>query len=173
LVNNSNRNIILVGLSGSGKSEIGKRIGAITGKVVYDLDSMIESDQRMAVDDIIRTSGVDCFRRMEYSMLKKMLQVNDSVIVSGGGTVTCEASYQILKKMGTVIWLKAEIQTLVQRLSTSYSRPLLVSNPKDELVRQSITRSHLYEEADVIIDTTNLTIEKTVDEILSITKWSW
>jgi shikimate kinase len=156
LVNNSNRNIILVGLSGSGKSEIGKRIGAITGKVVYDLDSMIESDQRMA-----------------YSMLKKMLQVNDSVIVSGGGTVTCEASYQILKKMGTVIWLKAEIQTLVQRLSTSYSRPLLVSNPKDELVRQSITRSRLYEEADVIIDTTNLTIEKTVDEILSITKWSW
>lgn len=156
-------NIILIGFMGSGKSSLGRYLAG-KGYRLIDTDGYIEDKLGRAVSDIFGVEGEEYFRELETKTLRELLAdgVQDCVIAAGGGLPIREVNRGLLRRLGTVVYLRAKPATLEFRLSGDKSRPLLKGGALRERIDGLMKeRKDLYEDAaDIIIDTDGFTFEE-------------
>lgn len=147
--------VILVGYMGCGKSTVGKRLSFRLKKAFLDTDKQIELKQKCTINEIFDKQGEQYFRNLETEYLKSLLQEKSEYIIAvGGGLPLREENRELLKQLGTVIYLKAEPETIYQRLKNDTTRPLLRSdNPREKIQNMIETRHPVYMScADEIIE---------------------
>jgi len=158
----------------SGKSTIGPILANVLGVDFFDLDKVIESDENRTIVEIFESKGEEYFRKIEYEKLKQLCELKRAVIALGGGTLTQEANYDLLKSTGTIIYLKVSPANLYKRLKNKTDRPLirdLVLGEKSEVdflekIEELLEKRRMYyEKADLVIETDLQPIGKTVDKI--------
>lgn len=161
-------NVILVGYMGCGKSTVGVRLSYRLKIPFLDTDKEIEKTHNCVISEAFATLGEETFRGWETECLEKLCKNNGAYVIStGGGMVLREENRQLLKKLGTVIYLRAKPETIVERLKGDTTRPLLqTENPVQRIQEMLQKRSPIYEQAaDVILDVDDKSFEEILDEI--------
>ena len=124
---------VLIGMPGSGKSEIGRRAADRLEKPFIDLDKEIALKTGRSPGDIISEEGEPAFRKIETEMLLTY-EGNDILLSTGGGIVTIPENQKLLQKIGKIIWIRRDIETIANAVSYSNDRPLLKNRTSlDEL----------------------------------------
>lgn len=163
------KNIILIGFMGSGKSTVGKYIAQNNNMKQIDTDWYIEKSQKRKISEIFDTDGEEAFRQMETECIQELLDMHEEIYVVsvGGGLPMREENRQLLHKLGIIVYLKAEISTLENRLSGDKKRPLLQGgNLHDKIASLMEQRESVYEEmADIIVQTDNKSFCEIENEI--------
>jgi shikimate kinase len=148
-------NIFLVGPMGAGKTTIGRHLATLLHRRFVDVDHEIEKRTGVTIPVIFEIEGEAGFRRRESTLVDELSRDEGIVLATGGGAVLMEENRRVLKERGTVVYLQADIETLVERTRRDRNRPLLqTEDPRgkiEELLRQ---REPIYREvADVVVDT--------------------
>lgn len=170
-MNSRGNNIVLIGFMGSGKTSVGLKLSYGLRIPVEDTDKLIEKKQGRTIAEIFESDGEEYFRRMETALLEELGQRDYERILSvGGGTPVRRENRALLKRCGTVIYLRARAETIYERLKGDTTRPLLQCENPQERIRELLNaRSSAYEEcADVIVDVEDATVEQLVDRIVRI-----
>ena len=143
---------MLVGLMGAGKSSVGKRLSEELKLPFVDSDDEIELAAGMTVSEIFSEFGEAYFRAGEERVIKRLLSDCPQVIATGGGAFMSRKIRSIIKCKGVSVWLKADFETLWERVQGKRTRPLLeVDNPKHTLRQLMTERTPIYEKADIIL----------------------
>ena len=144
--------IVIIGHMGSGKSTIGKILARNLNWNYFDSDKEIERRQKNSIKNIFQTHGENFFRKEEEVVIKNLINITYSVISLGGGSITIKNIRKILKKKAISIFLKVDIDVLIERLSNTKKRPLLINTDiKNKIVSLDAERSKFYNKADIII----------------------
>jgi shikimate kinase len=147
-------NLFLVGLPGSGKSTLGRQLARRLGKRFVDCDTELESRLGVTIPVIFEIEGEASFRDREAALLAELVQQTGVVLATGGGAVLRPENREHLKQNGTVVYLHAQPEMLVERTRRSRHRPLL--NTPDQLGRLRelfAKRDTLYREtADTVLE---------------------
>ena len=154
---------VLLGFMGAGKSTIAR--GLDTNYL--DMDALIEKHLGMSIADFFAEKGEAAFRQVESEVLADLLQ-RDQVVSTGGGVVISQRNRDLLKTNSDNIYLKADFETLYQRISADEDnqRPLFLNNSKEELAAIFQERQVWYEEvASRILDVTKLSPEEIIEEL--------
>ena len=164
----SKPNIFLVGPMGAGKTSIGRQLAEALGMDFFDSDHEIEARSGATIPWIFDVEGEDGFRKREQTMIDELSQRQNIVLATGGGAVLSEANRNYLKTRGTVIYLSASIDLLLERTQRDRNRPLLqTENPRARLEELMQIREPLYREvADIVLETDNSSIRHTVNRII-------
>ena len=165
-----NKNIILVGLMGSGKTTIGKQLSKSMKREFLDTDHAIEEKTGVDVSTIFELEGEEGFRSREHNFLKDLKDSQKLVIATGGGIVINIENRDLLKKLGCVVYLRSNIKNLVSRLKDDKTRPLIQSVNLSQKINDLFKeRDPLYSAvADYIIETNNKKINDIKKEILEL-----
>lgn len=170
-MNDRGKNIVLIGFMGSGKTSVGLKLSYRLRMPVEDTDKLIEKRQGVTVSEIFANEGEEAFRRMETALLEELSQRPYERILSvGGGTPVREENRILLKKCGTVIYLRAKAETIYGRLKGDTTRPLLqCENPLERIRELLAARNDAYEmSADVVVDVDGLSIEEILERIVGV-----
>ena len=159
--------ITLTGFMGSGKTTVGKVLADFLGCPFMDLDDLIVKKAGKSIPEIFAQDGEPAFRQLEARLLRQTVEKyteNTVVLALGGAAVTAPASAALLREKTVCIYLRATLDTLLQRLQgETAGRPLA----DDSLAERLASREPIYEEtAHVIIDTDGLTPDEVADEII-------
>jgi shikimate kinase len=120
-------NLILMGLRGTGKTSIGRRLALALQRPFCDTDELIEQRLGEPIAQYVSRRGWEAFREIEHQVVCQVARLVDAVISTGGGALTYERNVAVLKARGVLILLAAEPLTLVRRLERSYARPPLTA----------------------------------------------
>jgi shikimate kinase/3-dehydroquinate synthase len=159
--------IWLIGSTGVGKSTIGRKLAALTGRDFIDLDDLIEREAGRSIAEIFATSGESLFRALEGAAVARLgNQRPNAVIATGGGTPTVADALSRIRHSGLSIWLRAEVDEILPRLDLQ-KRPLLANapDPRAKLAELIAARSPFYARADLTIDRRGRDGEKVAVEI--------
>lgn len=161
------RNVVLIGFMGAGKTAVGKSLAQHLSSSFIDTDHLIEKRTGKQIKEIFAEQGEEAFRKLETETVKEVSEKEDQVIAVGGGAVLREENVQALKKNGVLVYLKADLAILFERTKGTQKRPLLeVPSPKEEIERLLSIREGVYQEvADIIIDTSALSVPEVVSEV--------
>ena len=162
------KRIVLMGFMGAGKTTIGKALAERLSWDFIDTDAEIEKEQGRKISEIFETEGEQAFRDMETRLLKKLEKSEEQFVLSiGGGMPVREENRELLRKIGTVVYLKATKEELVRRLSGDTNRPLLQGGAMEEKVAALMAaREHIYlETAHREVVTDGKSVEELVKEI--------
>lgn len=154
---------VLLGFMGAGKSTIARGLDPN----YLDMDALIEKRLGMSIAEFFAEKGEEAFRQIESEILADLLQ-RDQVVSTGGGVVISQRNRDLLKTNSDNIYLKADFETLYQRISTDKDnqRPLFLNNSKEELVAIFQERQAWYEEvASRVLDVTKLSPEEIIEEL--------
>ena len=164
---NKTNKIFLVGPMGAGKTTIGKQLAETLSMEFMDSDHEIESRTGVTIPHIFDVEGEEGFRRREEAMIDELTQKQNLVLATGGGAVIREINRQHLENRGTVIYLHASIDQLLERTSRDKNRPLLqTENPRAKLEELMAVREPLYRQiADIVIDTEQQPVTRVVKRI--------
>lgn len=158
------KNVILVGMPGSGKTTVKNIYKKIYGKNVFDTDELIEREYG-DVSGIFLRYGEEYFRDAETEAVKKVCKERGAFIATGGGIVLREENVRLLKESGRIVYLRTSPSTLYGRLEGDTSRPLLKDG--DGLRRLYEERTPIYERiADIIVDTDGLDPDAVLEKIM-------
>ncbi len=147
------RNIFLIGMMGSGKSQAGPVLAKMINYAFVDTDDVIEKASKQSISSIFEKDGEKVFRDVENKVLKEISQHHSLVIATGGGLVTLPENWGILHQ-GIVIWLDLDLKRSIQRLeSDKKKRPLLTGDDFGENFSQIYeSRKPIYSESDLRIE---------------------
>ncbi|MCK4939552.1 MAG: shikimate kinase [Rhodospirillaceae bacterium] len=160
------RTIVLVGLMGAGKSSIGRRLAKHLGIRFIDADDEIEKAAGLSIDDIFEIYGEDEFRSGERRVILRILDEGPCVLATGGGAFMDTNVRDIIKKNAVSVWLKVDLDTLLERTSRRGGRPLLkTGDPAKVLGKLMDERYPVYATADITIESGNDTLDKMVSKI--------
>lgn len=167
-------NIILIGYMGSGKTTVGKRLAEVCSvpkKYIFvDTDELIVQQQQRSINEIFATDGELAFREMETELLKQLIteKSKNMILSTGGGMPVKEENRSLLSVLGTVIYLKANPQTIYTRIKDDTTRPLLqCENPMTKITEMITQRNPIYEaSASMIVDTDKVSHSEVVNEII-------
>lgn len=161
-------NIIITGMRGAGKTKLGKMIAEKLNRNFIDMDKVVEKEAGQKISEMVEKHGWPYFRNLEKKMAKKVGELNNYVISTGGGTMMFEENVKALKKNGIVVLLKTTVEKIKDRINHKKNRPSLTE--KDfisELQEVWKQRKEKYEKvADIIIDVTSDDLEKKRDRII-------
>ena len=161
-------NVILIGYMGCGKSTVGKRLSYRLKMPYVDTDRLIEKKQGTTIREIFAKYGEPVFRDMETECVKSLFDFKqDYVIAVGGGLPMREENRALMKKLGTVVYLRAKPEAIYDRLKDDTTRPLLQGEDPQGKIRTMIAqRGPVYEEAAVhIVDVDGKNFDEIIDEI--------
>lgn len=148
-----NRTIVLVGLMGAGKTSVGKRLANLLQVPFVDSDHEIEAAANMPISEIFARYGEQSFRDGEQKVISRLVNGPPCVLATGGGAFVSQANRAIIEDHAVSVWLRAEVDTLYERVKNKPGRPLLqTADPKAVLQRLSTERAPAYAQADVIVD---------------------
>ena len=148
------RTITLIGMMGSGKSLVGRQLATTLDLPFVDSDQVVEEIAGISIADIFDLAGEAKFREMEQRAISETIESGIRVLSVGGGAVCHPDTAALLKERSTLVWLKASPETLLSRIGSTASRPLLHGNdPLAALKHLTEARADDYAIADVIITT--------------------
>lgn len=165
------RSIALIGLRGSGKTTVGRILGARLGAEAVDVDEIIEQESGQSIAEIFAQEGEAGFRQREREAIARTVAAPPAVISVGGGAILDKSNATALAQVATIVWLTAPSRVLWERLAkdpaTPSSRPPLTDRDGmaelEELARE---RSPIYQRvADLVIDTTELSPKQVAEAI--------
>ena len=147
------RNIFLIGMMGSGKSQTGPVLAKMINYAFVDTDDVIEKASKQSISSIFEKDGEKVFRDVEKKVLKEISQHHSLVIATGGGLVTLPENWGILHQ-GIVIWLDLDLRRSIKRLESDQKRrPLLLEDNLAENFSQIYeSRKPIYSESDLRIE---------------------
>ena len=163
------KNIVLIGFMGSGKSTVGKVLAKQLAYLFLDTDREIEEKEHKTINKIFEEEGEHYFRKCETELLKNLEISSENCIIStGGGMPLMEQNGEILSKLGFVVYLSVQKDTVIKRLKYDMTRPLLAGDHAEEKVAKLLEfRKPIYEyTAHMVIETDQKTIEEIVEEII-------
>ena len=163
------RNLVLTGFMGSGKTSVGLKLSYRLRMTVEDTDRLIERREGRCISEIFAEQGEEYFRKLETALLTELTEQKFLRIYSvGGGTPVREENRRLLKRLGTVIYLRVRPETVYERLRGDTTRPLLqCDNPLEKIRELLESRREAYEDcADLIIDVDELEIEDILNKIV-------
>jgi shikimate kinase len=164
-----NKIILLVGLIGSGKTSVGKRLAKRLALPFIDGDQEIEKASGLSVIDVFKCFGAEEYRAGEARIMKRLLTGAPCVLASGGGAFIAEQTRSLAKEKALTIWLKADIEVLYNRTAGRTRRPFLQcsdSKIKNKLQSYIDNEYPYYNQADIIVETKNEAVENTVKRVL-------
>jgi XRE family transcriptional regulator, aerobic/anaerobic benzoate catabolism transcriptional regulator len=162
--------IALVGLRGAGKTTIGKKLASRLRRQFVELDELIEKVAGLTLQNIFEVHGEEYYRRLEYDVLVDFLSQKRSVVLAtGGGLVSREETYTLLRQHCITFWLRAQPEDHWNRVVKQDPRPVTnYPNAFSQLQMLLQRREPLYGQADFIIDTSTLGVSKSVQRIESL-----
>ena len=162
-----NKNIVLVGMMGSGKTTVGSLIAQKIHASYIDIDSLIEKEAGKSINQIFETYGEELFRKLETKTIKKYSAYHNQVVSTGGGAVTNPVNIRELQKNSVLFYLKAKPKELFERIKEMQNRPLLKQpHPLGTLEKLLKEREKFYLMADYTINTENRQAVEIIDEII-------
>src|SRR5207245_2182803 len=123
----SHARIALIGMMGSGKSTVGRRLASELGWAFIDTDAEIVRTQGRSIADIFRDDGEEAFRNLETAALRQALTPDEVVIATGGGVVLRPENRDLLARTCWVVWLRATEEEYIRRVAGNARRPLLAA----------------------------------------------
>jgi shikimate kinase len=147
--------VVLVGLPGAGKSTTGRRLAKILAVPFADTDSLIEAREQKSIGELFAGAGEERFRTVEAEVIAAALEAFEGVLSLGGGALTSAATRALLAAGDVpVVYLRATLDQLSQRVGDGRTRPLLSGNPEARLAVLAAERAATYDEvATIIVDT--------------------
>ncbi|PPC84936.1 MAG: 3-dehydroquinate synthase [Hyphomicrobium sp.] len=163
-----NKPIVLVGLMGSGKSSVGKRLAARLGLPFVDADEEIEKAAAKTINEIFADHGEDHFRAGERKVIARLLTNGAQVLATGGGAYMNPETRQRISDTAISIWLRADLPVLMRRVLKRDTRPLLRNGNPEVTMRNLIeTRYPVYAQADLTVESRDEPHDIIVTEILT------
>jgi len=155
---------------GAGKTTVGRLVAARLGWAYLDSDAMVEQATGSTVAELFAAGGEVAFRAEESDALERAVADDGPSVVSvAGGAVLDPANRALLRRAGTVVWLRASVPTLVARVGDGRGRPLLAGDAAGELARLEALRRPLYAEvATAVVDVDGLTPEQVAEQVLHV-----
>lgn len=161
------RSIVLVGMMGAGKTTIGRRIAARLDIPFTDADTEIEAAAGQSISDIFAEHGEEVFRAGERRVIARLLGNGPQVLATGGGAFTDAETRGKIAETGISVWLRADFDTLYQRVRRRGHRPLLQADNPEQVLRELMDKRYpIYAEADLTVTTRNVPHEVVVGEII-------
>lgn len=164
------QNIILIGAMGVGKSTVGKRLAKKLNLEFYDSDQEIVKKTGVDIATIFEYEGEKGFREREENILKELCKLKPIVLATGGGSILSIDTQKLLTSSGIVFYLKASIESILNRSKNETSRPLLNTANKRETINNILKqRTPLYKSvAHHTINTDRHTVNWSADQIIKV-----
>jgi len=168
-VNQLSRSIVLIGMMGAGKSSVGRCLHRRTRLALHDTDEIVTSKFGMSIPEVFAEHGERKFREAETEALRRVRTEGQTIIITGGGIVLRKENLAILKRLGVIVWLDGDEETLFARAFRKRNRPLLqTKNPRKAFSQILASRRSLYANiANIRVDTSVLTDEEVAVAILA------
>lgn len=169
-MNNTERNIYLVGPMGSGKTSIGQRLARLLDLEFLDCDHELEAQTGASVSLIFDIEGEEGFRCRETRMLRELTARRGVLVATGGGVILNEENRELLRKSGLVVYLQTPVSQQLRRLKRDRTRPLLqTDNRREKLTRLAEHRNPLYREvADIVFPAQNRSLDSAAEELARV-----
>ncbi|GAB4244872.1 MAG: shikimate kinase [Candidatus Methylacidiphilales bacterium] len=152
--------IALIGMMGSGKSSAGRELAELADRPFLDLDREIEARQHRTITQIFAEDGEEAFRRMEFDAILRAVCEPPSILSTGGGAVQAEVNRDLLWRSSFVVYLKASVECLWERVRRSRNRPLLQRpDARETLEKLLAEREPRYLEAHYTVDVESASID--------------
>ncbi len=164
----SQRCVTLLGPMGSGKTTVGRNLAETLGYEFLDTDQIIKDQSGKTIPQIFEEEGEEGFRRREAEAIASLADALGKVIATGGGAVLDPQNRHVFETIGLTVYLKASPRELYQRVKNDTNRPLLqkAEDPRAEVARLLKEREPLYEKADIVVDTEDLSVEEVLDVLI-------
>ena len=165
---NSKKNLVFLGMMGSGKSSIGYLISKKLNLIFVDVDNLIEEESRITISEIFKTKGEGYFRNLEQKITLKALKGVNKVIALGGGSFINDKIKKEVLINHFSFWLNCDESVLLKRIKGSKKRPLAFQSTDQEIKRLIKERTKIYSEAQFKINCNKLTKTEIVNKIIKI-----
>ena len=160
------RTIVMVGLMGAGKSAVGRRLAARLNMPFVDADTEIETAAGCTIAEIFERHGEAAFRDGERRVIARLLEGPPIVLATGGGAFMDDDTRALVARTGISVWLRADLDTLVQRTAKRNHRPLLRDGDPAKTLKNLIAIRHpIYEQSDIVVESDDSPLDKTVDRV--------
>lgn len=147
------KSVVLIGMMGAGKTAVGGALARNLGVPFLDTDDEIEKAANRTISEIFAHDGEAFFRARETEVLTRLLRGAPAVLSTGGGAFLSPRNREVITREGVSVWLRADLDTLWQRVRHKTTRPLLrTANPRATLAELLVTRTPVYSEANLIVD---------------------
>jgi shikimate kinase len=147
------RTLVLIGLTGAGKSTLGRRLARQLALPFVDSDHEIEAAARMSIDDLFVTYGEAAFRQGEARVLARLVDGRPKVLAAGGGAVLSAETRALLAARAFTVWVRMDVEAIVERLGSRRARPVLAGDDMASALRRlAAEREPLYARADLTFD---------------------
>jgi len=160
-------NIVLVGFMGAGKSVCGRLLARRLGRCLVETDDMIVAREGRSIPEIFREAGEERFRQLEAEALEALKLKSGEIIATGGGLPCREGRMELLRELGTVVWLDGDVRELHPRASHIGNRPMLEGRSIAEIDELYRVRQPYYRRAHIAIDTTGLGADQVAARVLA------
>ncbi len=148
-----NKNIVLVGFMGTGKTTIGRRVAGKLGLDFYDTDEYIKKCENMTVADIVTKKGIKYFEGAQRFAVTNICENKNVLIATGGSTLSDEKNREILRKNGIFVWLRAKPETIYENTKNSHNKRLEIFGKSIEEIAQILKeREKDYIESDIVVN---------------------
>ena len=165
------KNIVLIGMRGSGKSSVGAILADHFNRELISMDALIVYEAGMTIPNIIEKFGWDRFREIEARVCQKLAPIQGIVNSTGGGVVLNPENVKALRKTGILVWLKVSIENTLKRIGDDPNRPSLtgVDSVKRDIIATYNEREKFYHNAaHYIVDTDNKSRQQIAEEIITL-----
>ena len=164
----SNKNIVLIGMMGSGKSSIGKILSKKLNLTFIDIDQKIEEFENLKISEIFKKHGENYFRKIEEKISLKFLTSENSIISLGGGGFINVSIRKMCEKNCLSFWLNWKNETIIKRIYKSKKRPLVINLTKTQITNLIKERSKVYSLSNHRVDCDKLDKKEIINKILKI-----
>ena len=164
----SKKNIVLIGMMGSGKSSIGKILSKKLNISFIDIDRKIEEVESLSISDIFKEKGENHFRKIEEKVSLKYLKYEKNVISLGGGGFLNSSIRKLCQRTCLSFWLNWKNETIINRIYKSKKRPMVMNLSKDKINNLIRERSKIYELSNYKINCDKLDKVQIINKILDI-----
>ena len=163
-----NKNLVFLGMMGSGKTTIGKIVSKKLNKKFIDIDQQIESEENMTISDIFQNKGELFFRKIEEKISLQNLKKSNSVISLGGGAFINKKIQKEVLKNHISIWLKWDNYNLIKRIKNSQKRPIAIKLSNIDLNKLINDRSKIYSKAKYQIKCDRIVKSELIERIIRL-----
>jgi len=160
------KNIVLLGMMGSGKSTIGGLLAKKLNSVLIDIDKKIEKKQNLKISEIFKTKGEAYFRELEFNVTLQSLDSDNNIISLGGGAFMNKELRKVLKQKSSTFWLHWNADTLIKRIKNNDKRPIIKGLDNVEIKKLINERNKIYYFSDFKIICESLKKTEIVDKII-------
>lgn len=169
------KSIVLVGLMGCGKTSIGKRLAKRFDLPFCDSDQEVEAAAGCSIGEIENVFGEGAMATGEHKVISRLLSSSIQVVATGCLSFSYDQTRELIKKNAVSVWLKADLPTLLARVTGRKDRPLLEPGREEEILKELIDKHYKqFEEADIYVQTydepTNITVDRVIIAISDFIK---